>query len=337
MNEGLSFDDVLLIPRPSDIESRQETSVSSTIIRGLADFRSPIVSAPMDTVSGIDLVAEVTLHGGLGVLHRFMPLEEQLKQAKELIRGRIFRFGVAVGIREDPMPQIEELFQIGVRIVIIDVANGYTKKVRETVAKIKDKFGEDLKVVAGSVATYVGAEDLCWAGADAIRVGVGPGAVCSTREVTGVGVPQLTAIEVCVDASDRFDVPVIADGGIRNSGDIVKALAIGANSVMLGRLFAGADEAPGWDSRTKIKDYRGMASETAQRERDKSFIGIPHVEGISTVVPGTGPVGETMTKLHYGIRSGMSYVGARTIPELQVLASFIKLSESAKEESRAKG
>jgi IMP dehydrogenase len=335
---GLSYDDILLVPYPSDIASRSEVSTETQILKGIGgSYHAPIVSSPMDTVSGIDVVALTCLYGGMGVLHRFMDPEEQVATAKELKKGRTFNFGVAIGVREDPMPQADKLYEAGCRIFVIDVANGYMEKVADLVFKLKDCYGTDefFKVVAGNVVTAEGAGRLCDAGADAIRVGLGNGSVCTTRIVTGVGMPQVTAIQRCAEAAGRRGVPVIADGGIRHSGDIVKALAAGANSVMIGRLLAGTLEAPGqrhllpgWFDQ---KEYRGAASEAAQTE-----LGLPICsEGITTTVLADKTVAERITNLRIGIQSGMSYCGARTIPELQEMAEFIRVTAHGVNEARS--
>jgi IMP dehydrogenase len=339
LGTGLSYDDVLLVPANSDIESRSDVNLETQILKGIGGkYLTPIVSAPMDTVSGVDVVANTCLYGGLGILHRFMDPEEQVKQAKELKKGRIFNFGVAVGVREDPLPQVEKLYEAGCRIFLIDVANGYMDKVLELVLTLKERYGSDefFKVIAGNVVTAVGAGVLADAGADAIRVGIGNGSVCTTRDVTGVGNPQLTAVMRCAEAARRRGTHVIADGGIRNSGDILKALAAGANSVMIGRLFAGTLEAPGNSHyvnphATEWREYRGAASEATQTK-----LGLPIcAEGIETKVAVSGTMEDVIVRLRNGLKSGMSYCGAKTIPELQRKATFVQITQHGANEARS--
>jgi IMP dehydrogenase len=335
----LSYDDILLQPNLSDISSRSEISLETQICKGIGGkYLTPIVSAPMDTVSNIDVVALTNLYGGLGILHRFMPANEQLAAAKELKKGRVFNFGVAIGVREDPLPQVARLYEAKCKIFLIDVANGYMQKVADLVKQLKDLYGDDefFKVIAGNVCTAQGAGELAYAGADAIRVGIGNGSVCTTRDVTGVGAPQFTAVARCAQAADEYDVPIIADGGIRHSGDIVKALAAGANSVMVGRLLAGTLESPGNEHYANLDvpewtDYRGAASEAIQTE-----LGLPICsEGISTKLPISGTVASVTAQLRNGVKSGMSYCGARTIPELQSKAWFCRVTNAGQLEARS--
>ncbi|MCX8200557.1 MAG: IMP dehydrogenase [Candidatus Caldarchaeum sp.] len=261
-------------------------------------------------------------------------------------RGRLM-VAAAVGVREDDvMDRAEALLAAGADALVVDVAHGHTEMVIQTVRKLRMVFGDDFDIVAGNVATASGVEDLASAGASAVKVGVGPGSVCTTRVVAGVGVPQLTAIMDCAEAGEAMDVPLIADGGIRSSADLVKALAAGASTVMIGRLLAGTDESPGAvvvRNGRKMKVYRGMASfyamlakETRAGQEDflqdaseYSYI----AEGVEAYVPYKGSAAEVIHQLVAGLRSGLSYLGAHNIKELQRNAVFIRMTEAGLRES----
>jgi len=253
-------------------------------------------------------------------------------------KGRL-RVGAAVGTSSDTLERVEALIKAGVDVIVIDTAHGHSKRVIEKLREIKSCF-PNLEVIAGNVATAEGAKALAEAGADGIKVGVGPGSICTTRVVAGTGVPQLSAIMEAVSEAKLKDVPVIADGGIRYSGDIVKALAAGAESVMIGSIFAGTEEAPGetilYQGR-KYKAYRGMGSVSAMREggSDRYFKegGKIVPEGVEGMVPYKGSVKDVVDQLVGGIKSGMGYVGAKNIRELQEKARFIKVTYAAVRES----
>ncbi len=259
-------------------------------------------------------------------------------------KGRLL-VAAAIGIREGYLERAKVLLDASADALVIDVAHGHTDEVIRAVRKLKETFG-DIQVVAGNVATPEGFEDLASAGADAVKVGIGPGTVCTTRIVTGVGVPQLTAILSCAEKSIEWGVPIIADGGIRNSGDLVKAIAAGASTVMIGSLLAGTDESPGATiSRggKKYKVYRGMASFYAMLARDfkedkqidlDSIVDYAYTsEGVEAYVPYRGRASELLNQLVAALRAGMSYCGARNIRELWNNAKFISLSEAGIKES----
>ncbi len=256
--------------------------------------------------------------------------------------GRL-RVGAAVGVGADMEERVSALVEVGVDVVVVDAAHGYSKNVIKVVEKIKASF-PDLEVVAGNVATPDGVKALVDAGADAIKVGVGPGSICTTRIVAGVGVPQMTAIMECSEEARKYNIPIIADGGIKYSGDITKAIAGGADSVMIGSLFAGTEESPGeliiYQGRT-YKLYRGMGSLEAMKEgsrdrymcmeTDKSDKLVP--EGIVGRVPYRGPLADNIFQLVGGLKSGMGYLGCRTIKELQEKAEFVKITPAGLRES----
>ncbi|MBU1403852.1 MAG: IMP dehydrogenase [Proteobacteria bacterium] len=255
--------------------------------------------------------------------------------------GRL-RVGAAIGVNSS-LEHVEKLISVGVDVVVLDSAHGHSRNILNALTRIKDAFPE-LQVIAGNVATGEGAEALIRAGADCVKVGVGPGSICTTRIVAGVGVPQMTAIHNCAKAAEKFGVPVIADGGIKYSGEIAKALGIGARVVMIGSLFAGTDESPGetflYQGRT-YKGYRGMGSLGAMKQgsSDRYFQeGVESQakfvpEGIEGKVPYRGPLSDMIYQLMGGLRSGMGYLGAATIEELRQKAKFVKITAAGLKES----
>ena len=258
--------------------------------------------------------------------------------------GRL-RAGAAIGVGPDMMPRAEALLRAGADILVIDTSHGHSRNVIESVKALKATF-KDIELVAGNVATAEGAQALIEAGVDAVKVGIGPGSICTTRIVAGVGVPQLTAIMNCREISNKTGVPIIADGGIKFSGDIVKAIGAGAHCVMLGGLFAGTDESPGetiiYQGRS-YKVYRGMGSLEAMQagSKDRYYLGdkeeeggeklVP--EGIVGRVPYKGPIGENVFQLIGGLKAGMGYVGSRTIQELREKARFVRITGAGLRES----
>lgn len=458
LKEYLTFDDVLLLPRYSEVLPSQ-VDVSTRLTRSV-ELKVPLVSAAMDTVTESALAKALAREGGIGIIHKNMSVDEQVRQVslvkktengiifdpvtikpdttvgealrlmseykigglgvvddegrlvglltnrdvrfesemgrpvKELMtprerlitaplgisleeakkvlhrnkveklpildgerlvglitikdimsviehpnacrdeRGRL-RVGAAVGTSSETMERVEALVRAGVDVVVVDTAHGHSRRVLETVREIKSAFPE-LQVVGGNVATGEGVEALIRAGADAVKVGIGPGSICTTRVVAGVGVPQLSAIMEACQVARRHDVPVIADGGIRYSGDIVKALAAGASSVMMGSIFAGTEEAPGetilYQGR-KYKVYRGMGSLGAMRAGscDRYFqedVGKLVPEGVEGMVPYKGALRDVVVQLVGGIKAGMGYVGASNLQELRERAVFVRVSSA---------
>jgi IMP dehydrogenase len=468
MREAFTFSDVLLVPKHSTIASRKQVDTTGKFSRNIS-LRCPIVSANMDTVTEAPMAIAMARAGGLGIIHRFLTIEEEVAEvakvkraeniiiekpyavaptdsiaaARQLMResevggllvlegrkvvgivterdlqfvdderravkslmstklvtaapgismdkaqrilgenkieklpivndkgelvglitardlkqktlnpnaskdkkGRLL-VGAAVGVVGDYLERSAALLEAGADVLVVDVAHGHADHVIAALAKLKKKW-QSKEVVAGNVATFEGARDLIAAGADGVKVGVGPGSICSTRIVSGSGVPQLTAVMECAKAAGKSGVPVIADGGIRDSGDIAKAIAGGASSVMIGSLLAGTDESPGLlvtRNGTKYKIYRGMASLTATlsrkkkekpkediREEDAAEV-VP--EGVESMAPYRGHASEIVYQLTGGLRSGMSYSGSRTIPEFWSKAEFIRITEASWRESK---
>lgn len=470
MREGLTYNDVLLVPRYSDIATRKSLSTQTRLSRRIT-LNTPIVSANMDTVTEAKMATKMAELGGIGIIHRFLTIEQQVAQvarvkrshnffisdpytmrenatladvraeivnrgvnsflvineagrlagmltprdllfeensqtlvselmtpferlivktvepgaridyeeARELLRkhrleklplvysdrniaglitskdihkrmeyplavkdasGRLL-VGAAVGVKNDYLERAGELVKAGVDVLVIDIAHGHSKFLIETLSDLKSNYPQ-VDIIAGNVATGPATRDLILAGADSIKVGVGPGSTCSTRIVTGSGVPQLTAVLDARAEALNHNVPIIADGGVRTSGDIVKALAAGAATVMLGGMIAGCEESPGLirlKDGQKVKILRGMASFDAAMNRQSSEAGysvdldsyVP--EGIETVSPYKGQVADIIAQLLGGVRSGMSYLGARTIEEMEEKADFIRMSGAGWNES----
>jgi IMP dehydrogenase len=473
-SKGLTFDDVLLVPKRSPIRSRSEVSTATFLTKSIA-LNLPIVSANMDTVTEFNMAIAMARAGGIGIIHRFMTVSQQVRQiervkraegfivsdpyridqkasledaerlmedhgvgglivtdnqkkvigiitrrdiflapdrqlsvknvmtlpdqiisaqpgitleearqllyehrleklpimddqgnlvglitAQDVVKSKRFpaatcddqgrlRVGAAIGITKGEEDRAADLLAAGADVLVLDIAHGHADHCLDMVRILRERH-PDAQIIAGNVATRDGARDLAEVGADAVKVGIGPGSICTTRIVTGFGVPQLTAVADAVAGIKESgrDIPVIADGGIRTSGDMVKALAAGASSVMIGSLFAGCEEAPGnpiiRDGK-KVKVVRGMASlgaaisrqattkeddESAESQEDWDKV-IP--EGVEAVVPYRGYVREILHQLGGGLRSGLSYGGARTIAELQENAEFIEITPAGSHES----
>jgi IMP dehydrogenase len=467
--QGLTFDDVLLVPKRSPIISRSQTNLRTKLSRNIT-LNIPIISANMDTVTESGMAIALAREGGIGIIHRFMTIEDQvdeilrvkrsesvmieqpytikpdltvaearkameeysvsgllveeggkllgiitrrditfennnklkvselmtkdvitakagitIDQAKEILhnkrieklpvvddkkhivglitskdilkmeqypyaskdrKGRLL-VGAAVGVKGDYLERTEALLEASADVIVVDIAHGHSENAINTVHMIKKAF-PNCELIAGNVATGEGSRDLIKAGVDAVKVGVGSGSICITRVVTGSGVPQLTAVIDSVKVARDYEIPIISDGGIRNSGDITKALAAGASSVMIGSLFGGTDESPGKSlvkNGKKFKMYRGMASFYASLGRKYREAG-PQVvdsddlndyvpEGVEAMVPYNGSVVEIIRQMAGGLRSGLSYCGAKTIPEMQMNAEFIKITSAGYIESQS--
>lgn len=314
--DSLTFDDVLLVPNYNPIESRKD--VSTKVNLGPYEYDIPLISANMDTITDWDMAVAMSNLGGLGIIHRFQPQSDQIK-------GWYFgdvdmNVGMAIGVGDEELDRFDYLYSLGVRIFCVDIAHAHSKVMGKMLKQMRNC--PNVFIIAGNVATYSGADSLVGWGAHAIKVGIGAGSVCTTREKTGFGVPQLTAIMDCA----KVDVPIIADGGIRKPGDVVKALAAGATMVMLGGMIAGTDECP------QKGVYRGMASREAQEDYFGEMSDWKTDEGVSMQVPNRGPVKNVIDDIMGGLRSGMTYAGARTIDELHRKATFVKISQATYQE-----
>lgn len=319
--EALSFDDVLLVPGRSSINSRKDIDLSSWVTNHI-QVRTPIISANMPSVTGWNMAVKMWQLGGFSILPRFNSIEESVAEFK-CVHSVDAICGVSLGVGEDTGKRFYSLYDVGARIFCIDVAHGHHDRVIKLIEEIKTQF-EDAIVIAGNVATYDGCFDLAEAGADAIKIGIGPGAACTTREVTGFGVPQLTALNVCREIKNDFpNVKLISDGGIKNSGDIVKALAFGADTVMIGKLLAGTNEAP------YPGEYFGNASNRINDYRAP--------EGVSGAVENTGSLEDTIKQLAWGIKSGLSYARVDNIFDLhESNVQYVVVSSQAMTETRTR-
>jgi len=334
MNNCLSYDDVLLVPKYSDIRSRSEINISTDLGKNLV-LELPIIASPMDTISESPMAIVMSKHGGAAVLHRYNSITEQARMnsyARDASKEDNPIVGAAIGTTGDYIERAAALVATGVTFLCVDVAHGHHILMREALGALRVAFGDDIHIMAGNVATLEGVNDLADWGADSVRCNIGGGSICSTRIQTGHGMPGLQTVIECAK-TDR-NVKIIADGGIRNSGDIVKALAAGADAVMCGSLLAGTNETPGKviedGTGNRRKVYRGMASKEAQVEWRGKFSSF---EGVSSTVPYRGGVKHILADLERGIRSGLSYSGARTISEFHSVAEFVQQTSSGLSES----
>lgn len=351
--DALTFDDVLLVPQYSEITP--DMADVSTKLTNTFKMNVPFLSAAMDTVSEHKLVTALALAGGLGVIHKNMSIADQAKEV-EMVKNYEFDnekykrvlidkkgrlcVGAAIGVTADMMDRVHALMDAGVDVFVLDSAHGDSKNIINAIKNLRLEY-PSMELIAGNVATYEGALDLMKAGASAVKVGMGPGSICTTRIIAGIGVPQLQAVMDCARASKEMNVPIIADGGIKYSGDVVKALAAGANTVMLGGLFATCEEAPGdiYESNgKKYRTYRGMGSIEAMTKGStdryfqtghKKFV----AEGVQGIVEVKTTVEELVFQLIGGLKAGMGYCGSKDIPTLQEKGTFIKITNNALLES----
>ncbi|MBT8859194.1 guanosine monophosphate reductase [Lactobacillus delbrueckii subsp. bulgaricus] len=356
--EGITFDDVLLIPAESHVLPN-EVDLSTQLAPNLK-LNIPLISAGMDTVTEGRMAAAMAKMGGLGVVHKNLSIQAQADEVRlakntpvtaEDTYAAVDKDGkllvaAAVGVTSDTFERAKALFEAGADAIVIDTAHGHSAGVLRKIKEIRDHFPHNT-LIAGNVATAEGTRALFEAGVDVVKVGIGPGSICTTRVVAGVGVPQLTAIYDAADVAREFGKPIIADGGIKYSGDVVKALAAGGNAVMLGSMLSGTEEAPGdvqqgSDGRL-VKSYRGMGSVGAMSQQhgssDRYFQGgvneanklVP--EGIEAVVSYKGTVTNVVYQILGGLRSGMGYCGAENIDKLIETAQFVRISNAGLRES----
>lgn len=320
---SLTYDDVLLVPQNSNIESR--SSVDTSIQFGPYKLTKPIITAPMDTISGEKMIRKLTKLGAIGSLPRGGDLNERLRICKELSKDNIpclYSIGFKNGFEE-----ARQLKENGAEMILIDVANGGMEQVKKFAQKIKREL--KLTIVAGNIVTFDQAESYIEHGIDIARVGVGPGGLCITRLVAGTGFPQLSA----VFETSSSKIPVIADGGIKKPGDFAKAIAAGAGIVMIGSLFAGCEETPG-EIVDGFKKARGQASEDYMKDQGLISGEFRAAEGVSIKVPVKGSVENVVSDLMGGLRSAMSYAGAQSIADFQKKAVFTRVSENVREENK---
>ncbi|HAB98361.1 MAG TPA: guanosine monophosphate reductase [Parachlamydiales bacterium] len=329
MRQALTYDDVALVPQFNNIPSRTEPSLESWLTKRLK-IGIPLIASNMDTVIGEELADLLLQYGSIPIFHRFTPFEEQVRWVKKYEKNTFVSCGIG------KLDETRKLLDLGAAGVCIDVAHGHSDRMFHHIQELK-KTHPDHQIIAGNVCTAMAYHDLVNAGADAVKVGIGPGAACSTRIVTGFGVPQFTAVRDCARIAEKLRVPLIADGGIRNSRDVVLALAAGASSVMIGKLFALTKESAAQKRSTENGQeakYRGQASSDFQTEFYGGLKAKTVAEGIDFWAPVSGPADELINNLLGGIRSGMTYGGARNLKELQRKAEFVQVSPTYIAESR---
>jgi IMP dehydrogenase len=326
---AITFDDVLLVPAYNHHESRRIVEITMTDKTGKLALELPVMTANMDTITGDDMANFIGGKGGIGTLHRFCSIEDNLAMFKRCTT-KVF---VSVGTSEKEMERVEALRDAGAQYFCVDVAHGHAKYVGKMIKRMRAMLPNEC-IMAGNVATYAGADYLASVKADIVKVGIGPGSVCTTRIKTGFGVPQLTAIAECA----RADRSIVADGGIRTPGDIVKALAFGADFVMVGGMLAGTRPTPGEAIRDASgtpthKVYRGMASREVAEDHLGGLTDWKTAEGVSTKVPYREDEDQIVADIVGGLRSGMTYAGANTIRELQRKLNYQIITPAARIES----
>ena len=340
IKESLTFDDVLLLPQYSNILP-SETNITLQLTKKI-NLKVPFLSSAMDTVTESKMAIAIAKEGGIGIIHRNLNIKDQTKEIIKVKKKKLF-VGAAVGTTNEDVDRVRSLINNGCDLIVIDTAHGHSEKVLNTLLKLK-KINNKIPICVGNIATGEAAIKLYNSGADIIKVGIGPGSICTTRMVSGIGVPQISAIMNVKKALKNKKIKIISDGGIKFSGDIAKALAAGADAIMMGSIFAGTEESPG--KKFKIngkfyKQYRGMGSIGAmssgsanryfQRNfKDKSKY-VP--EGVEGRVEYKGNVSKIIYQLQGGLRSSMGYIGASDLNQIKKNAKFIKITKAGFYES----
>jgi IMP dehydrogenase len=354
VSQGLTFDDVLLLPGYSDFK-RADVDLTTTLHPSIV-LPLPLVSSPMDTVTEEAMARSVALAGGLGIIHRNLTVSSQADMVRSIKQSNVgdgipaafdserrLLVGAAVGTGSDLEERVKALVDAGVDVIAIDSGHGNTKFVVEAVSFIKNTYPH-VVVMAGNIATSDGAKRLAEAGADILRVGMGPGSICTTRIISGMGVPQLTAVMEAVKGAKGTNATIVADGGVRQIGDMAKALAVGAHAVMLGSLLAGYDESPGEKvlvDGKEYKQYRGMGSIAAMQKgsaerygqtkdtKEKQLI----AEGVEGLVHYKGDVADYLAQISGSLRSSLYYIGAKSVSEFAAIAKLTKITQASLTES----
>ena len=340
IKESLTFDDVLLLPQYSDILP-SETDISLQLTKNIL-LKVPFLSSAMDTVTESKMAISIAHAGGLGVIHRNLNIVDQTKEIKKVKKKNLL-VGAAVGTNKDDLERARSLVTNGCDLIVIDTAHGHSEKVLKTLSKLK-RIIKKIPICVGNIATAAAAKKLYNSGADIIKVGIGPGSICTTRMVAGIGVPQISAIMEVKQVLKNRNVKIISDGGIKFSGDVAKALAAGADAIMMGSIFAGTYESPGKKFKIKgkiYKQYRGMgsigamSSGSANRYFQKNFKDkskfVP--EGVEGRVEYKGNVSKIIYQLKGGLRSSMGYIGAKNLSQISKNAKFIKITKAGFYES----
>ncbi len=340
IKEALTFDDVLLLPRYSKVLP-SNTDITLTLSKKIR-LKNPFLSSAMDTVTESNMAIAMGKSGGIGIIHRNLDIKKQAKEVLK-VKKKNYLVGAAIGTSQDDLYRAKCLVEYGVDLIVIDTAHGHSEKVLKILDRVKKKF-TNIPVCAGNIATGEAASRLYNSGANIIKVGIGPGSICTTRMVAGIGVPQITAIMEVSKVLRKKNVRIISDGGIKFSGDIAKAIAAGADAIMMGSIFAGTEESPGKKFKYKnkfYKQYRGMGSIGAmsagsssryfqKQHKDKSKY-VP--EGVDGRVEYKGKVSNIIYQLQGGLRSSMGYIGAKKLSDIRKNAKFIKITKAGFYES----
>ena len=340
IKDSLTFDDVTLVPQYSSVLP-SETVTTTKLARNL-DLKIPLMSSAMDTVTESKMAIAISKSGGMGIIHRNLSIEEQVREVKKVKKNN-YLVGAAIGVSPKDLERAKELSKVNTDLIVIDTAHGHTQKVLEMIRKIKKKL-KTCTLCVGNIATGKAAKFLADSGADIVKVGIGPGSICTTRLVAGIGVPQLSAVIQVKKALKNYKTKIISDGGIKFSGDIAKAIAAGADAVMIGSLFSGTIESPGKIFKHKgklFKNFRGMGSVgamsvgSADRYYQKKFKNVSKYvpEGVEGMVRFKGPVNKIIYNLVGGLKSSMGYLGAKTIQDLQKKGEFVKITKAGFYES----
>ena len=338
--DSLTFDDVTLIPQYSSVLPSE--TITYTKLAHNLNLQIPLMSSAMDTVTESKMAIALSKSGGIGIIHRNLSIEKQVQEVKKVKKNN-FLVGAAIGVNSKDIERADELSKAKVDMIIIDTAHGHTQKVLFMIKKIKKKLKKCV-LCAGNIATGKAAKFLADSGVDIVKVGIGPGSICTTRLVTGIGVPQLSAVLQVKKALKNYKTRIISDGGIKFSGDIAKAIAAGADAVMIGSLFSGTTESPGKIFKQKgklFKNFRGMGSVgamsigSADRYYQKKFKNVSKYvpEGVEGIVKFKGPVNKIIYNLIGGLKSSMGYLGAKTIKDLQKKGEFVKITKAGFYES----
>ncbi|MEC7100157.1 MAG: IMP dehydrogenase [Pseudomonadota bacterium] len=340
IKEALTFDDVLILPRFSSVLP-SNTDISLKLTNNIK-LKVPFLSSAMDTVTESNMAIAMAQEGGIGVIHRNLNIQKQSSEVKK-VKNKKLLVGAAVGTNKEDFERAKALIDSGADLIVIDTAHGHSKKVLKTLSKLK-KIKSKIPFCVGNVATGEAAKKLYNSGADIIKVGIGPGSICTTRMVAGIGVPQISAIMDVKKALNKKNIKIISDGGIKFSGDIAKAFAAGADAIMMGSIFAGTDESPGKKFKSggkTFKQYRGMGSIGAMSAgsanryfqsnfKDKSKF-VP--EGVEGRVEYKGKLSKIIYQLQGGLRSSMGYIGAKSLKEINKRAKFVKITKAGFYES----
>ena len=333
MHNAITFDDILLVPAYNHFESRKVVNLSMLDRSAKLELGLPLMSSNMDTITEVAMADFMGLHGGIGVMHRFMSIKDNVSMWQACQHPTF----VSIGCGTDDLQRAEALRDVGADLFCVDVAHAHAKYVGRTLKKVRKLLGKEACLMAGNVATYAGADYLASCDADIIKVGIGGGSVCTTRIKTGFGVPNLTAIRECA----KVDRSIVADGGLRSPGDMVKALAFGADYIMIGSMLAGTNPTPGEvqvrldDSGNEVqfKTYRGMASSEVQEEYHGGMAEWKTAEGVTTEVPYREDEQYIIADIIGGLRSGLTYGGASDIKELQRKLDYVVITPAGRTES----